>query len=173
MGHDPYMGWIFGVANIMTNTITISEDWFRLKTYHVHTGIKMVREKPQYVDKMCARASTTLMFEKLYNRFCNDPKEAWTAFAHSLAKEWVHLHTDIRTIKSPPVPVVSMASPTMTRAMQACGIDYLNIKIFEKEAFLSILINEVTKFAHNLMYNEKEDGDSDLYQVRTRKIVML
>lgn len=173
LGHDPYMGWIFGVANIMTNTITISEDWFQLKTYHVHTGIRRVREKPQYVDKMCARASTTLMFEKLYNRFRKGPKEAWTAFAHSLAKEWVHLHTDIRTKKSLPVPVISMASPSMTRAMQACGIDYLNIKIFEKEAFLSILINEVIKFAHNLMYNEKEDGDSNLYQVRTRKIVML
>lgn len=173
LGHDPYLGWIIGVANIMTNTITITEGCFELKSYHVHSGVRYIREKPQIIDKMCARANTGLIFEKLYKRFKDDPEEAWTAYAHALVKEWVHLHSDIRTAKSLPIPIVSLASPNVSRVLQSCGIDYMNVKCFEKEAFLSVLINEGVKFAHLLSYNEKEDGDKELYKARGLKLVML
>jgi hypothetical protein len=55
--------------------------------------------------------------------------------------------------------------------MQACGLDYLNVKVFEKEAFLSILINEIIKFTHGLCYDDQKDGSPELYKVRTMRII--
>lgn len=171
LGHDPYLGFIFGTINIMTKTITVTNGWGAVSTYHVHTGTRIVREKVQNIDRICAQASTGIMFEKVYKRFQQEGKEAWKALGLSLWKEWVHLHSDIRTAKSLPIPIVSTLSPNAARIIQACGLDYLNVKIFEKEAFLSILINEIIKFTHGLCYDEQIDGSPELYKVRTMRII--
>ena len=34
LGHDPILGWVFGTANILTNTMTLSD----LRTYRVEKG---------------------------------------------------------------------------------------------------------------------------------------
>lgn len=171
LGHDPYLGFIFGTLNIMTKTITVTNGWGMIQTYHVHTGMRVIQDKVQNIDKICAQASTAMMFEKVYQRFQNEGAEAWKALGASLKKEWVHLHSDIRTAKSLPIPGVSLLSPDLARIMQFCGLDYLNVKLFEKEAFLSILINWIIKFTHGLCYNESEDKDLELYKVRTMKII--
>lgn len=171
LGHDPYLGFIFGTLNIMTKTITVTNGWGMIQTYHVHTGTRIRRGKAEDVDKICAQASTAMMFEKVYQRFHSEGAEAWKALGASLKKEWVHLHSDIRTAKSLPIPGVSLFSPDVARIMQFCGLDYLNVKIFEKEAFLSMLINWIIKFIHVHCYNESEDKDLELYKVRTMKII--
>lgn len=171
LGHDPYLGFVFGTLNIMTNTITVTNGWGMIQTYHVHTGMRIIQEKAQNIDKICAQASTSMMFEKVYQRFRSEGAEAWEALGASLWKEWVHLHSDIRTSKSLPIPGISLVSPNLARIMQFCGMDYLNVKIFEKEAFLSMLINWIIQFSHGLCYNESEDGDPKLYKVRTIKII--
>ena len=171
LGHDPYLGFIFGTLNIMTKTITVTNGWGMIQTYHVHTGTRIRRGKVEDIDKICAQASTAIMFEKPYQRFQNEGAEAWKALGESLKKEWVHLHSDIRTAKSLPIPGVSLLSPDVARIMQFCGLDYLNVKIFEKEAFLSMLINWIIGFTHGHCYNEFEDKDLELYKVRTMKII--
>lgn len=171
LGHDPYLGFVFGTVNIMTKTITVTNGWGSVSTYHVHTGTRIIREKAQNIDRICAQASTGIMFEKVYKRFKEEGSEAWKALGVSLWKEWVHLHSDIRTAKSLPIPFVSLLSPNAARIIQACGVDYLNVKIFEKEVFLSILINEIIKFTHGLCYDETKDGTPELYKVRTMRII--
>ena len=43
LGHDPYLGLVFGTANIMTSTITVNEGFFCIDSYHVYTGTYLWR----------------------------------------------------------------------------------------------------------------------------------
>lgn len=171
LGHDPYLGWIFGTLNIMTNTISVTAGRFALSTYHVHTGTRIVQEKVQNIDKICERASSIMMFEKVYERFAKDRNEAFQALKAAVWKEGVHLLSDIRTAKSLPIPFVSLISPDAAHFMQISGLDYWQVKMFEMEAFFANLINWIIECIHSFCYDEKIDGPIELYQVRTKKIV--
>ena len=48
-----------------------------------------------------------------------------------------------------------------------------DIAIIDSQASSSILINMLVGLIHGLLYNENEDGDRELYEVRTRKILSI
>ena len=168
IGHDPYLGFVFGTANIMTNTITITNGGFAFSSYHVHTGIAY---NGGNIDKICAAADTSLIFSKIIERIQSEKKDGYAALGYALLKEFIHLKSDIRTSKSLPIPLVSAASPDFSRILGYLNIDYLNVRLFEKEAGLSILINTLIKFLHMFLYDENKDGDIELYKIRTTKII--
>lgn len=170
IGHDPYLGLIFGTANIITNTITVAEGAFKFSTYHVHTGTSF---NGGNIDKICAGASTPLMFEKIGQRLHNEKKEGYKALGFALAKEVIHLLSDVSTKKSLPLPIVSAISPNLSRILGYLDIDYYNIKLLEKEAGLALVVNSIIRLLHGFAYNEDKDGSRDLYNVRTLKIIDL
>jgi hypothetical protein len=59
-------------------------------------------------------------------------------------------------------------SSAFKKVTKAVGKDVAIIGI---QFAISLLINEIIKAIHLLMYNEEKDGDIRLYQVRTRKIL--
>jgi len=69
LGHDPILGLIFGTANIMTNTLTLSN----FKSYHVHTGLSF---NGGPIDKIKEPALTGQIFANIYERFQSDKQEA-------------------------------------------------------------------------------------------------
>ena len=150
IGHDPYLGLIFGTANIMTNTITVAEGGFKFSTYHVHTGTSF---NGGNIDKICAGASTPLMFEKIGQRLQSEKKEGYKALGVALAKKVVHLLSDVRTKKSLPLPIVSAISPNLSRILGYLDIDYYNIKMLETEAGLALVVNAIIKILHGFAYN--------------------
>lgn len=173
LGHDPYLGFIFGTANIMTSTLTMTEGFFNLQSYHVHTGMVSGPYGTTHPgDKILDRADTPMIFSSIKKRIMEEGKEGWLALLASLWKEWLHLHTDIRTVHSLPIPILSSASPNLAKVLDECGLDYMNIKMFEKEFFLSIFIDFIIRALHKFSYNEKIDGAKELYEVRTKKILL-
>ena len=171
VGHDPYIGLIVGTANILTNTLTLTQGNFVYKTYHVHTGIAYRKETPYEIDKLCARARTSLMFEKIYSRIKSEGNRGFKALAVALVKEIVHLLSDFRTKQSLPLPIVNSINPDLSRIAGVFGIDYLAVKSFERESYLSIIINFIIQLLHQMCYNEKEDGSVESYKVRTIKVI--
>jgi len=78
IGHDPYLGLIFGTANIMTSTITLNKGRFHVSTYHVHSGENISKSgKPYKIDKLSAKADTGLMFKKIYERLQTEKAEGY------------------------------------------------------------------------------------------------
>ena len=170
IGHDPYLGFVFGTANIMTNTITVANGGFNFSSYHVHTGVSF---NGGNIDKLCASANTPLIFTKISERLQNEKKEGYKALGYALLKEFIHLKSDIRTVQSLPLPLVSAISPKHAKLIGRLNIDYLNIRLFEKETGLSIFINAIIEYLHLFMYDENKDGELELYKVRTLKIVSI
>ena len=172
LGHDPYLGLIFGTANIMTSTITVNDGFLGISSYHVHTGTYLRQGKEVPTDKIYESASTMEIFEKVYHRLQAESTEGVKALAVSLFKECVHLRSDIRTRKSLPLPLLSLVSPNITRLLGYYELDYLTVKNVEKEYILSVIIDLIVKILYSFCYNEEKDVSKELYRARVLKILL-
>lgn len=174
-GHDVLLGAVFGTANIMTKTITVNRGAFRYDTYHVQSQVShySVSGKPVIRDVISNGASTELMFMHIVRRIEEEGKEGWTALGHALVKEFVHLMSDVRTEHSLPLPLVSSASPDFARIMQACGLDTFNVAMFGIDMLLTKWINYAIALMHSMAYDPDNDGDREMYDIRTNRIVLV
>lgn len=174
-GHDVVLGLVFGTANIMTKTITVNSGALSFDTYHVQsqTAYFSVNNKPVIRDVISNKASTELMFLHIVKRIKEEGKDGWNAMLHAFGKELVHLLSDVRTEHSLPIPLVSSISPNTARIMQACGLDTLNLASFGIDMLLTNWINAVIVYLHTASYNKETDGQRDLYNIRTKRIVLL
>ena len=164
LGHDPVLGFIFGTANIMTNTITVSNGMSSfvpsIATYHVGTFEK---------DKLYDRADTIEMFYRIYERIKNDPKEGYAAFGAALTKELIHLLSDVKTAKSLPLPFSGVISPRISRRVQYyLGVDSLVVSSNFAEFFVSQLIDKGIMIARDFWWRNIENGDADEKSVEAR-----
>lgn len=171
VGHDPLLGLVFGTANIMTKTITVTKGKFLYDTYHVGSGLASNGSGTYNIDMLTNQASTSLMFEHICSRLKTEKRDGWEALAMSLGKEIVHLLSDVRTAKSLPLPVISSASPDLSRILNLCGIDTLSATMFTVDLLLSKLIDMAIAYTHTLCYNPQKDGSLETFTVRTKNII--
>lgn len=167
LGHDPLLGLFVGTANIMTSTITRSD----FKSWHVRTeqherlkrNGKMAIES---LDTICEPASTIEMFKAVGERLNKEGKEGWMALGIALAKEVVHLMTDLPSLMSLPLPMISAISPDFAHKLSLYGI---NTGTIVEGTIANKIINFVVAFLHRLCMKEGED--EILYQARTAKLI--
>lgn len=171
IGHDPLLGLVFGTANIMTKTITVSSGKFVLKTYHVGSGIATNGFGQYKVDILSNQASTSLMFKHICTRLQEEGTDGWEALLYAFGKELVHLLSDVRTAKSLPLPIVSVISPNASRILNICGIDSLSATALTIDMLVSKMIDSAIAYMHSWCYNPETDGPIETYQVRTKNIV--
>lgn len=162
LGHDPILGWIFGTANIMTCTISLSKK-FAFNTYRVtYPGACFGEQIPM-----------DLMFQEMYESFREDKFR----LAAALFAQYAHLKSDIFTPNGLPVPLVETFTEELAGKLYTEQYDALcllkDIKKVGIQAVLAGLINMIIGFVHGLLYNPKKDGPRELYEVRTRKILSI
>lgn len=168
IGHDPILGLIFGTANIMTNTITISTGCAGWYTYHVGTLLidENLPEKGS-MDKIYEQASTLEMFEKIISRIKSDKKEGFTALGTALVKEFIHLLSDVRTAKSLPIPIVSAVSPKFAQVIQLFGFDTLDLVDNTLEYYLAKLVDFGVLTLRDFYYRNYEVSvNENVFQAR-------
>ena len=165
LGHDPILGLIFGTANIMTNTITsVKKEGILpvIKTNHVvYTSFY----KNPSIGK---NASTLEMFNQSIQRTIDDPK----VFIVSLIKQIIHIGTDLYTpcgIQIPGANLVLSNKETEKLTKYISTGDLIKIGFSAK---ISELINNVITIFHNLLYDEQKYSSRELYNVRTKKIIL-
>lgn len=153
LGHDPMLGWIFGTANIMTNSLTKTD----LETYQVNMQtFTLVRHYPLGVAGM---------LEKAVEYGSNDPK----LIASAVARQAIHLGSDYFTKQGLPVPVIATVNNSLAKDMLTkWNIDAYSIT---RGASLSVFINTLISLIHGLFFAGGSDIDRKLYEVRTRKIL--
>lgn len=179
LGHDPILGWIFGTANILTDVITISpgaivqsnNKWAELIKV---AGIRSykVQRKPKMMI-LPERVSAVKMFKDSYDvareHSMNLPAAVFT--------EGQHLKSDVNTKMGLPVPILETFSPDFASKLYANNYDALcfarDMKIVGKSATVSLLMDMLIGLVHGLYYNPQKDGSRDLYEVRTRKILLI
>ncbi len=160
LGHDPILGWIFGTANFITDTCTLSN----------FSSYRISREgTPHFVE---ATDIATIFYEVF-----DSTKEDYLRLPAGLFAQYVHLKSDAFTKLGLPVPVIQVFSEQLAGKLYKSQYDSLcllkDLKIVGHQAGWSIIINMITGLLHGFMYDEKKDGDREMYEVRTRKILCM
>ena len=160
LGHDPILGFIFGTANILTNTITTVQIPL-VSTYHVKYN--EIYGNPQITEL----ASTVLMLSKVGERI----KEDKIAVALALIKQVIHIGTDLYTPKGIQIPGANLVLSKKNAENLTKYVSTGNIIKVTFSAIITMVINFIISILHNLLYDETNDISRELYNVRTQKIL--
>lgn len=152
LGHDPVLGWIFGTANIMTNSLTKTDF---ISSYLVSNNI-IVRHFPGGTMGVLGKAAD-------YAR--NDPM----LLCASVARQAIHFGSDYFTKQGLPVPIIATVNNNLVKTMITKG--NINMWSITRGAALAALINQLIAVIHRLFYNPDRDGTESMYEIRTRKIL--
>lgn len=151
LGHDPILGWIFGTANIMTNSLTKTD----LETYQVK-DMQIIRHYPMGAAGMLKHAVSYSI---------EDPR----LLAVSVARQAVHFGSDYFTKQGLPVPFIATTNNKLAQKMLSeWHIDMWSII---RGMGLSAFINQLIAVMHSLFYTGTTEMDRKSYEVRTRKIL--
>ena len=160
LGHDPILGWIFGTANFITDTCTLSN----FNSYRISRVGTPHFSEPTNLG--------TIFYEVF-----DSTKEDWLRLPAGVFAEFVHLKSDVFTKLGLPVPVLETFSESLAGDLYKSQYDSLcllkDLAIVGNQAAWSILINMIISLVHGLLYNPENDGNRKLYEVRTRKILCI
>ena len=175
LGHDPILGWIFGVANILTDTITIiPESQSGYKTILI-PSIESYKVDMGYNFRGMDRIPTSCVIEDSIESIKEDQNRLYAAlFAHGF-----HLASDKFAKLGLQRPYLCKIDSDSAYRIFKKGYDHLNylndtelLKTALKSAKQSIMINMLIGAIHTLFFNPCIDHDQQLYNVRTRKIIL-
>lgn len=152
LGHDPVLGWIFGTANIMTNSLTKTDF---ISTYQVSNNT-IIRHYP---------LGTPGMLKKTVDFAHRDPM----LLAAAVARQAIHFGSDYFTKQGLPVPLISTVNNDLAKTMITKG--HIDMWSITRGAALAALINQLIAFIHRLFYDPSKDGCETVYEIRTRKIL--
>ena len=151
LGHDPLLGWVFGTANIMTNSLTKTD----LETYQVK-DMTIVRHYP---------LGAAGMLERAVKYGTEDP----VLFASSIARQAIHFGSDYFTKQGLPIPVIATVNDQLAQdMMRKFHIDLFSVT---RSATLATFINNLIFLIHGLFNDGTTERERKLYEVRTRKIL--
>lgn len=165
LGHDPILGWIFGTANILTDCITFNNfHTNRISRVDPITGAKKMVITPEVVF-------IGQMFKECYDEVKADPLNLPAA----LFAQAQHLKSDEFTKLGLPVPLLSSINENFASKLYSENYDALclarDVKIVGASFVVSKLVDMIISLLHGLF--RSEDEDKDLYEVRTRKILLI
>ncbi len=175
LGHDPILGWIFGVCNIISDSITICPEYNigekKLRIPFVRTHAVQMKGAFKWKEQI----PTYKIFTESYSSVKEDKHRLYAAiFAQGL-----HLTSDKYSKLGLPVPFLSLIDSDKAYEIYRKGYDYLDLQYdiqiplrAAKSAMGAILINKIIAAIHTFFYNPEKEPNQHLYAVRTRKIVL-
>ena len=175
LGHDPLLGWIFGVCNILTDTITVSPEYElgekKIRIPYVETYDVQMKGNFCWNDQVPTYTIFTNSIESI--------NEDWHRLPAAVFAQGLHLTSDKYSKLGLPIPFLSSIDSDKAYEIYKNGYDYLDFKHDMqiplrtlKSASQAILINKIISLIHTFFYNPQIDSDQKLYSVRTREIVL-
>lgn len=164
LGHDPLMGWVFGVANILTETVTVTltKNNFSLNSYNttlVGNEYKISTPCTSTIGSVLGDSCDRVASE-------NGAKD----LAKAVLKHAIHLESDAFTTMGLPVPILNNILPDqLSGKMLNNGLDVYSVA---RGAALSSLINMIIAYIRAIFYNPNGNISRELYEVKTRKIIL-
>lgn len=163
LGHDPVLGFVFGTANIMTNTITC------INKPIVTTN--MVNYTPDYKNpKIGPYGSTMVMFGAIAARL--EKEEDYEVLVASIIKQAIHIATDLFTTCGIQLPGANLLLSKENVELLTKYISTGDLIKAGISGVMSVIINAIISTVHHLLYDETKYPSRDIYDVKTRKIIL-
>jgi hypothetical protein len=159
LGHDPILGWLFGTMNILTDVITLNN----------FSSYRVIRKPKMTITGQIVPMGTMFMesYQWVKDDFLNLPA---AIFAQAQ-----HLKSDEFTKVGLPVPILSSINEDFASKLYKSNYDALcfgrDVKIVGASFVVSRMVDIIISLVHGLF--RAEDESKDLYEVRTRKILLL
>lgn len=162
LGIDKYLGWIFGVFNIMTDTITLKS----LKSFSVR------RSTPNTFPIVGQELST--IKDILYPMANYNGKMKKSVVSAVLREAYVLMPADISydDMNKQLEQSISMTDKIELLTPEIKQVININIGKYMAEASAGGLINAIITTIHSTQYKPEIDGDLNLYLIRTNKILV-
>lgn len=165
LGHDPILGWIFGTANILTDCITFN---------NFHTN-RISRVDPVTGGKKMVITPEVVFLGQMFKECYEDVQADYLNLPAALFAHAQHLKSDEFTKLGLPVPLLSSINENFASKLYSENYDALcfarDTKIVGASFVVSKLFDIIITLTHGFFRNE--DEDKDLYEVRTRKILLI
>lgn len=170
LGHDPLLGLLFGTGNIMTNTITC------VKTPIIAGGVGIPVLTTNHVvytsdfkdPRIATYGSTGIMLKSAIERTIDEP----SAFIASLIKQIIHIGTDLYTPCGIQIPAANLILSNSEAEKLTKYISTGDLIKVGASAKFAELINTLISTLHTLMYDVSSVSSREVYNVRTRKIIL-
>ncbi|MGL6114396.1 MAG: hypothetical protein ACRC1R_05090 [Cetobacterium sp.] len=160
LGHDPLLGWIFGTLNIMTNTLTKNDIMLssHIVNKHPTTGNPIYIGESIFIGEVLKSSYEIIMEDKKMLPVC-------------ILRQALHFGSDNFTKMGLPLPVLNAVAPDISKdLMKNFQIDFYNVT---RGIALSSIINLLIANIHALYYDEEKYKKKEIYEVKTRKILLL
>lgn len=182
LGHDPWLGYLFGTCNILTNTMSLGKD-NAFRTLHVG---KDTSGKPAAI----VEANPIKMFEYTVKRY----KKSKATIGLAFIKQAYHIKSDEYSKEGLSLPFLQLlVDSDIIKELCESGIDYAKLDFWGSvgvQTALAEMINYVISVAHritiicgeNKKNNETITKDQllqslkknvTLHEVRTRKVIII
>ena len=175
LGHDPILGWLFGVSNIITDSITICPEYKLgekklripyIESYHVDMGSNFCWEE---------QITTWSVFSGSIESIKEDKHRLYAA----IFAQGMHLASDQYTKMGLPIPFLSLLDQDKAYELYKEGYDYLDylydtqiLRRTMESASQAIFINMLIGAIHKFFYNPQKDQSQEFYNIRTRKVIL-
>ena len=165
LGHDPMLGWLFGTANILTDCITFN-------TFQTN---RISRIDPITGGKKMVITAENVPLGKMFTESIDYVKADYLNLPAAIFAQAQHLKSDEYTKVGLPLPILPSINEKFASRLYSEQYDYLcgkrDFKIVASSAFVSMFIDTIIGLVHGMF--RKEGEDRDLYEVRTRKILLI
>ena len=170
-GHDPVFGYIFGTANILTNTISYSAvsghriaEIGTITTKHVGRSVNNVGGTMLAMTEL---ADTGTMLKYSIDRVGEEP----VAVGAALIKQYAHLKSDEYSKLGLPIPGTNLA-PNLSRFLTDRGLDYANTTTIAKQGACAAFVNYILRVLYMLHAQVKQtELTKDMLQVKANRVI--
>ena len=181
LGHDPVLGWLFGTANIMTNTVSFVD----FQSYDVLQGHKvkslgefMVTRELQFSDQAIDYSSPRSLASILHECVLSTEEDC-KRLAAAVVRESIHLASDKYCVEGLPIPILSTINPEKAQELIEQGWNSLefknlltdDIKQIGVSAGLALLINLIIEVIYLFCYETTDD--QKLRRIKVKKILSM
>lgn len=165
LGHDPILGWVFGTANILTDCITFN---------NFHTN-RIQRVDPLTGKNKMVITSEVVFLGTMFKECYDEVRSDFLNLPAAIFAQAQHLKSDKYTKLGLPVPLLSSFNENFASKLYSENYDALcfarDVKMVGGSFMVSKLFDIIIALTHGLF--RADDEEKELYEVRTRKILLI
>ena len=181
LGHDPILGWIFGTANIMTNTVSFAD----FQNYRVNRGHKIkslgefqITNELQFLDQAIDYSSPCPIFS-MFVEAGQSAYEDYRRIPAAVVRQAIHFASDKYCLEGLPIPILSTIDSQKAQELIEQGWNSVEFQRLLKSdlkqigisAGLGILINVIIEAIYLLCVDSQESFD--IKRVKINRILSI